>query len=371
MRRVVPGGPDLQHLAVWEISGDDADKMRELNISVQVDDTAQWTAVSAAVVTWSVLAKVGWCMVREMRPEVTRRRDHLSRMAWFHGKRVAIWGCGAVGSHVAESVVRAGASTVELVDNKTVAPGLLVRQGFEDADIGKLKANALSERLKRIEPDLKIVVSTDDLIPCITGSDPIPNVDLVIDCTASLPVRTALERVRQDIDSCPRIASLAIDSRADTAIATLSTPNHSGGALDLIRRLKLEACRRPTLSKVLEAFWPRSTSGECFQPEPGCSEPTFIGSNADLAGLSARMLNSIARAIATPSDCQTGAGWLLEESGPVHAFAWAPDHTLRDKERGYSVRVCSHAAREMRAWAKRSVRTAGATIETGGFVFGE
>ena len=96
------------------------------------------------------------------------------------------------------------------------------------------------------------------------------------------------------------------------------------GCRPLVRRLKLEACRKPALSKVLESFWPRSNLRERFQPEPGCSEPTFVGSNADLAGLSARMLNSVARAIAKPDDCQTGAGWLFEESGPVHAFAWHP-----------------------------------------------
>ena len=371
MRRVVPGGCALQHLAVWEISVDDTDKLRKLNFSAQSGDTAQWTAAVAAVVKWSVLAKVGWCMVREMRPEVTRRRDHSSPMAWFCGKRVAIWGCGAVGTHVAESVVRAGAGTIELVDNKTVVPGLLVRQGFEDADIGKFKANALAERLKRIEPDLETVVSTDDLILRITGPDPVPKVDLVIDCTASSAVRTALEHALRDVDSRPAIASMSIDNQAATAMATLSSPNHSGGTIDLVRRLKLEACRRPTLSKVLEAFWPLSTSGERFQPEPGCSEPTFIGSNADLAGLSARMLNSVARAIARPRDCHTGAGWLFEESGPIHAFEWPPDHTLKDEGRGYSVRVCSHAAREMRGWARRSARTAGTTIETGGLVFGE
>ena len=170
MRRVVPGGRALQHLAVWEISADDADKLRQLSISLQDDDTDQRSAAVEEVVRWSVSAKVGWCTICEMRPEVTRRRDHSSPMAWFRGKRVAIWGCGAVGTHVAESVVRAGAKTVELVDNKTVTPGLLIRQGFDDADIGKLKAVALADRLKRIEPDLETVVSTDDLIPRIAGS---------------------------------------------------------------------------------------------------------------------------------------------------------------------------------------------------------
>lgn len=371
MRRIVPGGRLLQHLAVWEISADDADKLRALNASARTGDADQRNAVIKEVVAWSFSAKVGWCIVHEMRPEVTRRRDHASPMAWFHGKHVVIWGCGAVGTHVAESITRAGVKIIELVDNKTVAPGLLVRQGFEDADIGENKAQALAERLKRIEPNLETVVSRSNLIQKITGLDPIPKADLIIDCTASLAVRTALEHALQNIGSRPAIASMAIDSQATAAIATLSRPNHSGGPLDLVRRLKLEACRESALSKVLEAFWPKTVLGERFQPEPGCSEPTFIGSNTDLAGLSARMLNSVARAIETPGGQHTGAGWLFEELGQVHTFAWPQDYVLQDEERGYSVRVCSHAAREMRGWARRSARTAGEEIETGGLAFGE
>ena len=372
MRRVDPGGRPLQHLAVWEIATPDADKLRTLNVLSSVDDPAQRAAAIAEVVEWSDSADVGWCRVREMRPEVTRRRDQASPMAWFSGKRVAIWGCGAVGTHVAESVVRAGARTVELVDNKTVAPGLLVRQGFEDADIGRSKAHALADRLERIDPDLETVVSTDDLFQRITGADPLPMVDVLIDCTASVALRTALEHALRDAsDARSPIASIAIDSKAANGIATLSRGNHSGGTLDLTRRLKLEACRSAQLAEPLEAFWPLSARREEFQPEPGCSEPTFIGSNADLAGLSARMLISIARTIQRTDDCNTGFGWIFEESGPVHEFSWTREHTLRDGGRGYSVRVSATAAREMRGWARRSVRTAGPRIETGGLAFGE
>ena len=372
MRRVVAGGPALQHLAVWQICSGDADKLRQLGRSLQPYGTAKRRAsVIEAVCKWAVSSKVGWCNVEEMRPEVTIRRDHASPMAWFSGKRVAIWGCGAVGTHVAESIVRADAKAVELVDNKRVAPGVLVRQGFEDADIGRCKADALAERLKRINPDLKTVVSGVDLIARLTAPDAIPRVDLIIDCTASVTVRTVLERVLKDVDSHPAIASIAIDSQAVTAIATLSKPNHSGCTLDLVRKLKLEACRKPTLSRPLEAFWPKSASDESFQPEPGCSEPTFIGSDADLAGLCARMLNAVTRAIKDRDDRHTGAGWLAEESGPIHAFTWTSDYVMKDDSHGYSIRICSHAAREIHGWDRRSVRTAGTTIETGGLVFGE
>ena len=369
MRRVVSGGPALQHLAVWEISAADTDKLRLLASSFR-DDMAYRHAIEA-VCRWSVTAKVGWCPVREMRPEITQRRDQRSPMAWFRGRRVAIWGCGAVGTHVAESIVRAGARFVELVDNKTVHPGVLVRQGFDDADIGRCKAVALVGRLKRINPDIETVAKLDDLVVLIAGRTPVPDVDLIVDCTASPTVRCALESVLDDIGGRPPIAAIAIDSRAVMAMATLSMPDHSGCTLDLVRRVKIEACRDTKLSGSLEAFWPKAASSERFQPEPGCSEPTFIGSNVDLAGLSARMLNAIASAVAKSATSHTAFGWLAEMFGPVYTFSWARDYVLSEKGRGYTVRVAPEAAREMRGWARRTTRTVGPAVETGGLVFGE
>ncbi len=371
MRRVAGGGRTLQHLAVWEISGDDADKLRAMQVASEGDDADARKEAITKVAKWAVEAKVGWCVVREMRPEVTRRRDQRSPMAWFRGKRVAIWGCGAIGTHVAESVVRAGAAGVELVDNRCVAPGLLVRQGFEDADIGRRKVDALADRLKRIEPDLEIEALPDNLVQRIDNSDPISNVDLVIDCTASSAVRMKLEQTLCGVSVRSPIASMGVSHDASSAMATLSTSRHSGGSMDLIRRLKLEACRRTKLSSLLETFWPTTPVGERFQPEPGCSEPTFVGSDADLAGLSARMLNAVARALSKPNDEETGAGWIFEEQGSIHSFSWPPDHTLEEKGRGHSIRVAPEAVREMRAWARRSARMAGPTVETGGLVFGE
>ena len=371
MRRVEGGGRALQHLAVWEIAGDAADKLREMQAARGAEDAAARAAAIANVVQWSVEAKADWCVVREMRPEVTRRRDQTSPMTWFRGKRVAIWGCGAIGTHVAESIVRAGAARIELVDNGLVAPGLLVRQGFEDSDIGRWKANALADRLTRIEPDLEIAARTTNLIQRIAEPDPIPDVDLVIDCTASSAVRIALERTLCGVRARPVIASMGVSYDASAAMATLSMSRHSGGPLELIRRLKLEACRRSGLTKALRSFWPTTPMGERFQPEPGCSEPTFVGSDADLAGLSARMLNAIARVLSEPDSGQTSGAWIIKEQNSDQAFSWPPDHTVEEKGRGYSVRVSPEAVREMRAWARRCARTAGPTVETGGLVFGE
>lgn len=371
MRRVVAGGPLLQHLAVWQISSAAADQLRQFAVARRSTDGSSWDDAVDAVVGWSMSARVGWCEVREMRPEVTQSRDQASLMSWFRGKRVAIWGCGAVGTHVAESVVRAGAVGVELVDNKTVTPGVLVRQGYADADIGRFKVDALAGRLKQIAPDLEVAVSKQDLIRRIQGPDPLPTVDLLIDCTAAVAVRTVLEAALGEVSRRPPIAAIAIDARAASAMATLSMPSHSGGTLDLIRRLKLEVCRAEKLSSFLDAFWPLTPAREAFQPEPGCSEPTFVGSNADLATLSNRLLNATADALRKPVGHRTGIGWLCHATGRLIDFQWSPDHTLADHQRGYAVRVSEQAVREMQAWARRCSRMAGPATETGGLVFGE
>ena len=326
MRRPAAGGPHLQHLAVWQVSAGDADQLRHLAVSTGAGGDTERDNAIHVVVTWSMTAKVGWCQLEEMRPEVTRRRDQTSPMAWFLGKRIAIWGCGAIGSHLAESVVRAGAAYVDLADNKRVTPGILVRQGFEDADVGRLKVDALADRLKRIATDLITTVSSSDLIGHLQDPDPFPSVDLLIDCTASDALRTAVEAVIGDTRSRPPIASLAIDATAATALATLSTPDHSGATLDLVRRLKLEACRSDDWTPFLDVFWPQTPGRETFQPEPGCSEPTFIGSDADIAALSARMINAIAQALTNPAGTHPALGWLCPATGPIHAFSWPADH---------------------------------------------
>ncbi len=372
MRRIESGGPFIQHLAVWEISELDKSKIATLDFPQVAENAILQKSAMETAVKWAMSAKVDWCRVYEMRPEVTRRRDHRSSMAWFHGRRVAIWGCGAIGTHVAESVVRAGVAFFHLVDNGIVNPGILVRQCFDDADIGKWKVDALSERLKRINPDISVETSVRNLNECLNDSNILEThgIDLVIDCTASPAVQMTLEQRLRKTNSRPPIAALAIDRNASTGMVTISRPNHSGGTLDIVRKLKLQACRDDKLTKILDGFWPAFGLKEPFYPEPGCSEATFVGSHADLASLSARMLNAVARSLSKPDE-HTALGWFIEESGPIHDFAWRPDYSTEDQSARYTVKVSRKAVREMRAWTMRSARVSSPSVETGGLIFGE
>jgi hypothetical protein len=101
-----------------------------------------------------------WWPVSDERAEVTTRRDSARPVAAFSGKTIHIWGCGGLGSWVAEYVVRAGAKKVALCDPGSVTGGLLVRQNFVETDVGNTKVEGLAERLRAISDGVEVSSTT-------------------------------------------------------------------------------------------------------------------------------------------------------------------------------------------------------------------
>ena len=62
-------------------------------------------------------------------------------------------GCGAIGSTVAENLVRFGITKITLYDFDTVEAHNIANQMFRNTDIGKAKVDALAEYLTEINPD--------------------------------------------------------------------------------------------------------------------------------------------------------------------------------------------------------------------------
>lgn len=69
--------------------------------------------------------------------------------------RIHIIGCGAVGSLLAETIARMGFTNITLYDFDVVCSHNIANQLYVESDIGKLKVDALAERLLAINPDLK------------------------------------------------------------------------------------------------------------------------------------------------------------------------------------------------------------------------
>lgn len=70
-------------------------------------------------------------------------------------ERLHIIGCGAIGSTVAENLVRFGLTNITLYDFDHVEPHNIANQMFRQVDIGKTKVEALADMLYEINPEVK------------------------------------------------------------------------------------------------------------------------------------------------------------------------------------------------------------------------
>lgn len=103
--------------------------------------------------------------------------------------KVIIIGCGALGTHIANNLARAGVGKLLLVDRDLVELNNLQRQTlFDETDIGKPKAMAAAQKLKNINSEITIKYLIKDLHG-INIEEVIEGFDLVLDATDNIPTR--------------------------------------------------------------------------------------------------------------------------------------------------------------------------------------
>ena len=373
-------GKRLQHIQFWEIEWPDVVKLRTASIACAISrqykgrETPEeirdlFHSVLAVVSKWQEEAQVRWCRMLENRPEIVTRRDKGTAMDWFRGKRVALWGCGALGGLIAEHLARGGAAELRLHDKGLVSPGLLVRQNFGESDVNEAKATALKRRVESIAPSVKVTARVENLLTALDRVDWDADVDVIVDATASLSVRAKLEAVLKGHERTIPIGSVMITGDAQRAVAVVSPPIYGSGPFDVLRRIGLLAIARDWLSPWAQGFWTNDASEALRQPEPGCSDPTFVASHADVATLAARSINSLAKALEETNGSATGMLVSQSPQDREHRFVFAPD--IRWAAAGIEFRLARNAWRDMSGWIRAGARQRSAEDETGGLLFGE
>jgi hypothetical protein len=183
----------------------------------------------------------------------------------------------------------------------------------------------------------------------------------VIDASASKAILTRLEQARVR-GSGPRVpvVSMMIGPRAERGLVVTAGAEHSGGPADVLRRAKLAACGRDELRHFLDEFWSLGAEQPTFQPEPGCSAATFVGSWADVNTLASGMLNLAAKALAAAGPDTAHAHMLTQPHVQVSApnqrqadFTWGPDAVYLDPHTGNEVRVARGACARSAAGSRR------------------
>lgn len=385
----------LPHIVAWKIDGLGKTAVGLMRQLKGLDDPPAELAegVDALAKKWVLESKVVWVRVHEMRPEVTRRRDDGTSGQWLRERRVLLLGAGAIGAVVAEQAARAGVRRLVVVDKGVVTPGILVRQPFYDDDIGAYKVDALAERLNRIgrHPVVEPVVGNCHglfLDGHVGGPDgfilDVSEFDLVIDATADAGTRAVIERVRAGTtDVWPPTVTLLLGHLATRGLAVVAGLGAASSSHELLRRFVVKGASRPAWADFVADFFPDPPRTEMFFPEPGCSEPTFVGSASDVMALSSALLGYSLDALkrmegeaTVPRMRVVGArlpiAAALGEShrNGIEEMTWADDLVAHDRSSGVEVRITAEALSEMRGEVRRGARVRGPRVETGGMMLG-
>lgn len=377
MRRKAAGEPLRPHLTVWEIDAEAIEALRGIIFAQEGDAEAEATA-EKALETWMDSSKVTWCEVLEDRPEIVNRRDGGTLAADLTGKRVLLLGCGALGSAIGETVVRSGAQHVHLVDVGRVKPGILVRQRFTDTDIGLDKSDALKGHLEALGLSCTVITERSDLGYKALARFDLATFDLVIDATASTRVAQRMEEELKALALPVPLISVAVSARAENGSVAVKMPGFRGGPHNIARLAKLQAFARHRGHALVKAFWPDRDTMPIFQPEPGCSAPTFVGSAADIDHHAAGLLNVGLARVREHGDTDASldliaAPWLADSKASESRLGYALTNPTAyiEQNHGYAVLRSDASFADMSAELKRIARTRSDKIETGGLLFGE
>lgn len=137
------------------------------------------------------------------RTRILLAADEQARLARAH---VLVAGLGGVGSYCAEALARAGVGRLTLIDHDKVALSNINRQlPALLSTVDQPKAEVMAARIRDINPDCRLSVLREFLVP-ETVADVVPaDVDFVIDCIDSLNCKVAL--VASSVQRGLRVAS--------------------------------------------------------------------------------------------------------------------------------------------------------------------
>ena len=126
---------------------------------------------------------------------------------------IAIVGLGSLGSRHADALARLGIKKLILIDNDTVKQENMSTQLYSKDDLGKTKAEATADNVKRINPDAETTVINERLT---AENKSILDADLIIDGTDNYDTRYVINDYCVDND-IPWVMGACLRSQGMTA----------------------------------------------------------------------------------------------------------------------------------------------------------
>ena len=151
---------------------------------------------------------------------------NMSKHSPLTGRRIALIGCGTIGSHLAKFLVQNGAGgengTLLLFDNQILEPGNIGRHYLGTTSIGENKVDALKHDLLQCFPETNIRPMTADAV-CFFAS--LAGYDLVVDATGeealSMSINHHFVACRRENEGTPDIIHVRLFGNGAAAQALL------------------------------------------------------------------------------------------------------------------------------------------------------
>jgi len=226
--------------------------------------------------------------------ERTRRLlgdEDLERLANSH---VLIAGVGGVGSSCAESLTRAGIGTLTLIDTDEICITNINRQiPALHSTVGKKKALVMAERLKDINPELKVNVYDDYVIDeKVEYYLTLHHYDFVVDAIDTLKPKVQL--IEQGLEmGLEMVSAMGAGGKTDASkaqISKLAKTHQCGLALAVRKRL------RPAFQRRLHVvFSPESIDKSRLEIRSGMdNKRSIIGTIAYMPAIFGHFCASVA-----------------------------------------------------------------------------
>lgn len=245
-------------------------------------------------------AYVAWCPSDNISQSERLIRWRLS--APLRNSKICLVGCGALGSQVAELLVRGGCRRLVLVDSDFVEYGNLCRHVLTSLSVGEKKASMLALRLKSIIPDGCIEVYTcglpgdgTEISRCAQNA--VSSSDVVIDCTGDVNCGMWLSLLTGN-NKLARGVRAFMSGEAEFLSLCLSGKNRS--------LHKVEIALNETMQRSPEwegMDWERyKAKDELMVRGAGCWSATFPGSWINITMFAGVVVNRINAWLQTPYD---------------------------------------------------------------------
>ncbi len=127
--------------------------------------------------------------------------------------KVAVFGIGGVGGHLAEALARAGVGTLLLVDKDTVSLSNINRQAVAlHSTLGRPKVEVMAERIRDINPACTVDAREAFYLPDTADGFDLGGYDFVADCVDTVAAKVELA-VRCDALGVPLIAAMGAGNK--------------------------------------------------------------------------------------------------------------------------------------------------------------